>query len=1394
MRGRLEFRILGPLSVRIDGSEVPAGGPKQRALLALLLLGANRVVSRDRLVAELFPEQSVNSADHALRNHVSRLRKVLAPAAVDEPRLVARAPGYLLRIEPEELDLEQFEELVASGREALAAGNAGAAAELLGRALGLWHGRPLADLEFEPFARVEVERLEELRLAAVEERVDADLALGRHAALVSELESLVEDNPYRERFRAQLMLALYRSGRQAEGLDVYRRTRAFFVDELGLEPGIELQELERAILVQAPELSPPPRSGPSRRAARPDCPYKGLAPFETEDADLYSGRERLVEELTGRLGDAPLLALVGLSGSGKSSLLRAGLIPALGAPSVLLRPSTASAEDVTAAMSAARAGQPVVIAVDQFEELFADTVSEEERRRFVAGLVDAAWDGERRAVVLLALRADFLGHLARYGELADLAANQVLLGPMSKTELRRAVRRPAEVAGLEVEPELVDALVDDVAIEAGSLPLLSTTLVELWRAREGGLLTLESYRRLGGVHGVVERHAEAAYRSLGVGDQPVARRLFLRLVSGGGDEPAVRRRASRDELGSDEQSARVLASLVERRLLVLGEDGVELVHEALLEQWPRLRDWLDEDAQGRRLRAQVAGAAAAWESAGRGRDELMRGARLAAVVDWAETSGDELSPAEQEFVRASRTEHARQARRLRLGLAGTLLLLVIAVAAGIAALASRASATRNATDAIAQRLGAQALSEPRLDRALLLARAGIALDDTEATRSDLLATLLRSPAALQVMHPGGARVVDDALSPDGRVLAVRGDDGSVSFFDARTGRAAAKAWRGTANVRDFGAIALPVRDLAFSPDGHVLAVGDSDGRVPTLTLLDLSSRDDHVVRTTQRAATSDVVYAPDGRTIATGEITTGRGPNPPEVIVRRRATDGAPLRRSAPIATGRLVGFALGGRDLLVASGDGHAILLDARTLRRLRSYAVGGSPAIAPDGAAAAFGHADGSVSMLSLESGSIATLDGHVPGRVQAVGFSPDGRVLASASDDGTIGIWDIGARTLRETYHGHSASALGVVFGRDGSTLYSGATDGTEIAWDVAGRRRLGRPFRFSTSANAATAVATSPDSAYFVTSPAADRVTIWREGDLRRVGELRGPCGPVISLAWSRDGRLVACTGGGPDTVVWSVRTHAILRVLGQPGGGIGVNLSPDGRLVAAVGGDGHIRIWDVLTGARFADVPGKTTLQDVDFSRDGKRLAAAGLGGFVEIWDVVHRRLERKVGHEPLLFAIRFSPDGKQIATGGVTGSVAFWDAATGRKEAPLQTAAGFVASVTYAPDGTEVMTTGGDGSLRLWDLASHKLLGAPLPGPNTSGWGTYFPDGRHVVSVSGSGAGVVWDVDPQDWEQAACTVANRELTRAEWHGFAPERGYRRVCGYRRASGPPSTVR
>src|SRR5919109_2135269 len=247
-----QFSLLGPLAVTSNGEAVALGGQKRRALLAVLLLEANQVVSRDRLIDALWGEEPPDTARNTIQVYVSQLRKLLP-----EGMLETVAPGYRLAVEPDSVDLFEFVRLSEEGRGALAAGDAAGAAETLRAALALWRGPPLADLAWEPFAQSEIVRLEELRLAALEDRIDADLALGRHGQLVSELEQLVAEHPLRERLRAQLMLALYRSGRQADALAVYQRARRTLVDELGIEPSETLRRLERAILAHDPSLNAP---------------------------------------------------------------------------------------------------------------------------------------------------------------------------------------------------------------------------------------------------------------------------------------------------------------------------------------------------------------------------------------------------------------------------------------------------------------------------------------------------------------------------------------------------------------------------------------------------------------------------------------------------------------------------------------------------------------------------------------------------------------------------------------------------------------------------------------------------------------------------------------------------------------------------------------------------------------------------------------------------------------------------------------------------------------------------------------------------------------------------------------------------------------------------------
>jgi hypothetical protein len=450
--------------------------------------------------------------------------------------------------------------------------------------------------------------------------------------VVGELERLIREHPYRERLRAQLMLALYRCDRQADALQAYQDARRTLVGELGIEPGQRLRELERAILAQDQALAIPGRTDAAAPAVPDDavspdvCPFKGLAFFDRADAEYFRGRERLVSDVLARLVESMLVGILGSSGIGKSSLLRAGVLPALNAGvlpgsaswrQVLLRPGEypcaelehALGEPLARVLARLAPGERIVVAVDQLEELFTVCQLEEEREAFLEQLVGAAGDGERRALVVVSLRADFYGRLASYPAFAELlSASHALVGPMDRDELARAIEQPAARAGLEVERTLRDALVADVAGEPGGLPLLSTTLLELWRTRDGRTLRYASYRTSGGVRGAVARLAESAYTRLDEDEQRIVRAALLRLA-GGEDGALVRRRVPVADLERPDGAQRVIAALTDARLLTATDGEVELSHEALLSEWPRYRAWLEEDRAGRRLHDHLAGSA-----------------------------------------------------------------------------------------------------------------------------------------------------------------------------------------------------------------------------------------------------------------------------------------------------------------------------------------------------------------------------------------------------------------------------------------------------------------------------------------------------------------------------------------------------------------------------------------------------------------------------------------------------------------------------------------------------------------------------------------------------------------------------------------------------------------
>ena len=416
---RFEFRLLGLLEILRDGEPLNVSGERQRALLSLLLVHANEFVSAERIVEELARGGPSGPGVNALQATVSRLRRLLdgGPPNGSAGVLVTERGGYVLRADDEGIDVRRFGRLASEGRRALAAGQAATAAAKLQQALDLWRGPALADVALFEFAQAEIRRLEEMRRSVVADRVEADLALGKGAELIGELEALVRADPLQERLRGQLMLALYRAGRQADALEVYRQARKHLQEELGLEPSRALQQLERAILLQDASLEPAPNR-PAEVASGPGgvqlCPFKGLAPFDVADAEYFFGRERLVADLVARVVDSPLVGVVGPSGSGKSSILRAGLLAALAAgalpgsegwPGAGLGRSLGG-ESVPAAIAGLAPGQRLVIAVDQLEELFTICADEAERAAFAASLAAAARDPQRRVVVSNSLRAE----------------------------------------------------------------------------------------------------------------------------------------------------------------------------------------------------------------------------------------------------------------------------------------------------------------------------------------------------------------------------------------------------------------------------------------------------------------------------------------------------------------------------------------------------------------------------------------------------------------------------------------------------------------------------------------------------------------------------------------------------------------------------------------------------------------------------------------------------------------------------------------------------------------------------------------------------------------------------------------------------------------------------
>jgi WD40 repeat protein/class 3 adenylate cyclase len=1268
--------------------------------------------------------------------------------------------------------------------------------------------------------------------------------------------------------------------RKVEGLDYVERGA---VRVKGLDKPVE-------VVAVRPEREDVARELEFRRALDPAVavgaetrnPYKGLRAFAEDDAGDFFGREVLTEHLVERLRQTRFLAVVGPSGSGKSSVVRAGLVPRIREGAlpgserwsvVEMFPGAYPLEELEAALLRvadrpptglieqlerdelgllravkqllADDGSELVLVVDQLEEAFTLVEDEARRTQFLALLERAVLDPHARLRVVVTLRADFYDRPLLYSGFAELLRDYVeALVPLKAEDFERAIAGPAERVGARFEPGLLSELVTDVADEPGALPLLQYALTELYERREGSTLTVDGYRAIGGISGALAGRAEEIYGSLDESAQEAARQLFLRLVTLGEGAEDTRRRVERTELASMEVDQAALEEAIQEfgawRLLSFDRDPrsgtptIEVAHEALMREWGRFRRWIDSGREEVRLHRRLATAAREWEQADREPSYLLRGSNLAQFELLAGESTIALTEFEREFVEASTAANElelarqrRQNRRLRTLLTGAVGLLVLAVIAGALALASRSNAQHEAKVALGRQLGAEAVSQPRIDIAMLLARESLNLDQSPQTEGTLLATLLRTPEVAGTFTlPIEDRPQNVEVSPDGRRIAVVTNNNVMRVYNTRTHQ----------SVGSFGAGNFV---YAYVPSSGDLLVLDPGLGYPYFLLKD--PRTGHTLRrfrlsklwqTTRTSPVEPLVVSPDGRyafflySVINPDGSFGRA-----YMERWNLDQGGQSFRVKLDGSGMIAAGAMPGDRVMVAM-DGRISTWDGRTLKRIGT-ASGPSfgpnafvnTAFSPNGQIMAYGLEDGSVHFRNVATGKTITGVGTHSAPVQRIAFAPGSHVVVSTGDDGLGIVWDPSSGQPIERLTGHSGRVLGADFSSDGKTLYTAGLDGTVLQYDLGGSQRFGTPFAlgqsgrppnpFTSALPGGPVLAASPDDKLFAasatgTETAQSTVRLYSVSPLRRVSTISLPRGRSVGAgAWAGNRfvlgadrglvQLWAVAGGKPlgGAVLSGINTKAQVRALATADGG---------RVVASVDGyygpqpknggpppeEGEFAIWrdGRLVGGKPLSLHGFGDA--VALSPDGATAAVSadappGRPAHVLLVNTRTGGLVRAItvpNASASVSALAFAPDGT-LATGTWSGIVNLWDPRTGQELGHrLLAASAPVASIAFSPDGKTFATSGGSsGGVRIWVTATQQQLGSDFPGGDGQ-WGNvaYTPDSRYLVAVYSDGSAYRWPVSVAAWEKQACTVAGgRDFTDEEWRRFVGSRSKSRVC-------------
>ena len=1145
-------------------------------------------------------------------------------------------------------------------------------------------------------------------------------------------------------------------------------------------------------------------------------PYKGLRAFQEADADDFFGREVLTGQLLARLADVTdagrFLAVVGPSGSGKSSAVKAGLLPALrkgalpgsdkwfvvemmpGAhpleeldinlSRISANPNVNVAEqlgrDERGLLRAARMVLPasegeLLLVVDQFEETFTLVEDIAEAKHFMDLIYAAVTDPHSQVRVIITLRADFYDRPLMYPDFSRLVQERTeVVIPLTAEELERAVRAPAERMGAVLESGLVPTIISDVVDQPGELPLLQYALTELFEHREGRLLTREAYQSIGGVLGALGRRADEVYDGLEQRAKDAARQLFLRLVTLGEGIEDTRRRVLRIELegllrdrgegvgDSDQYSiirnqysvmGEVIDAFGEARLLSFDRDlvtrgpTVEVAHEALLREWRRLRQWLDESRADIRTQRVLGNAAAEWFEADQDVSFLLRGSRLDQFDAWVKGTDLALTMDEQAYLDASLeerrarevTEAERQASKAAMerrsrnflrALVGVLAVAaIVAVILSAFAFSQRGEAQNNAATAQAEALARatqQVIAEAEADARATQQAIAEEEANARATQQAIAEAEANARATQQALAEGQARL---ASSRELALAAVN----NLTVDPERSILLALQALSVTHTVEAENALhdavvasrvrfVFPGVSVTFSPDGDRLATGREDGSV---IVWDTATWQETLTLSGHTSAITDLAFSPDGLRLAAGSE-DGQVSVWDLEASAAGSTNNQALTLSGHTDYLNSIVFSSDGSRLATASVDDRAIIWDALTGELLQTLEVssGGfsfsnGAAFSPDGRYLLTGDWDGVLKVWDAGTGEMLFMES---GFVTPFSLSPDGTRLASADFGPDAFMWDVSALFSPQflfTLSGHKLNVIDLDFNADGTRLATGSLDSTAKLWDVSGEKGV-ELFTLAGHTQSVGKVSFSPNGTYLATASADGTVRVWdvSPAGSRELLTLSEHADWLRTVDYSPDGTRLATSSYDGTAKVWDVDSGEVLFTLSNHSGPVkDVAFSPDGTLLATVGEDKTARIWDANTGQETLTLTGH-----------GEGI----IGGF-----------------HPGIAEVNFSPDGKLLATAGADGTAKLWDVATGEELLSLQGHPdGYgVTNVVFSPDGSLLATTSDtpDAVVKVWDLAAgEETFTRNLP---NRGWGLAFsPDGTQLVTAGSGGFIIVWEV------------------------------------------------